>query len=234
MQNARLFISALLFMVFTIISFSIAEDDFIADVAIAEVETYVDQLRDIVYKPNSRLENFVGFGLSDSEAAEAEELAKELDEKNRSRLVRIFEDVENTELATDSFCGHSSDIRPRYAVMQFIITTKGDKREPVDMRRLNRIKEQDWIVRLPLLDIYSEFELRKDPQPDSSVMVVAAVLSGSEDLLLAREAPFGRGYDWSWKEVKREFPEVQSQVIQYFAIMHLMVEIAQGSEGICD
>jgi hypothetical protein len=137
------------------------------------------------------------------------------------------------EQAVDVFCGHDSEIRPRYAVLRYAVQIRGEKRVPMPMKRI-KLKPQDWVDALALKDMYADVELIKDVQPDATVMVVASILSNAEDLLNDREEPFGRGYKWSWKRAKIEFPEVQEAVIQYLANMHVMVEVAQGADGICD
>lgn len=232
MHHVRLLISGILIVAFTVLSFAITKESPNEVVSEELEDIIIDRLRDISYRPGNRKDNFSAFGLWDEEVERALEIAEEA-EKYKSKLILNFEQVRDVEQAVDVFCGHESEIRPRYAALRFAVHVRGENRVPMKMKRI-KLKPQNWVDALALNDIYADNELVKDAQPDATVMVIASILSNSEDLLIDRQEPFGRGYKWSWKKAKIEFPEVQEAVIEYLANMHVMVEVAQGPDGICD
>lgn len=233
MNQKRLILSAILTVIFTVLSFiSLHRESSDLPTQEKPENINVDQLRDISYRAGNRKENFEAFGLTDEEVLQALALAKEAEEYEK-KLIRNLDDVYDTELLVDTFCGHSSEIRPRYAVLRYAVRLRGGMREPMDMKRI-KFKPQDWVDGLSLKDMYADVELRKDPFIDSTVMMIGAILAGEEQLLIDRQPPFGRGSDWSWKKAKREFPGIQDAVVKYLAHMHVLVEIAEGQDGVCN
>ena len=233
MNHFRLIVSALLTVSFTLISIfalhrqssKLPEEERVENIN-------VDQLRDITYRSGNRKDNFEAFGLADDEVVRALAVAKEAD-KSENRIIQKLTLARDTELLVESLCGHTSDIRPRYAALRYAVRIRGDNREPIDMKRID-FDPEIWVDGISLKDMYATVELRKDPYIDSTVMMIGAILAGEEELLIERQPPFGRGSDWSWKKAKREFPAIQEAVIKYLANMHVMVEVAQGIDGICD
>ena len=234
MNHFRLILSALLTVSFTLISIFALHRKSSELPTQEQVENInVDQLRDISYRKGNRKENFEAFGLTDEEVDRALSRAKEVETKEKKIIENLSSPPGDIELLVDSLCGHSSDIRPRYATLRYAVRIRGDKREPMDMRKI-KFASQDWVDGLALKDMYATVELRKDPYIDSTVMMIAAILAGEEELLVERQPPFGRGSDWSWKKAKREFTGIEDAVIEYLAHMHVIIEVAQGIDGICD
>ena len=61
-----------------------------------------------------------------------------------------------------------------------------------------------------------------------------ALLSKEEELLTKRLDPWGKGKKWSWKSVLKQHPDVETELVNYFSLMHAIVETAVRSEGICE
>jgi hypothetical protein len=67
-------------------------------------------------------------------------------------------------------------------------------------------------------------------------MAMAAIMTRNEEAVLKGNSPWGTTTlsRWSWDKVKDENPGIEERLIEYFALMHLTVELARGDGGICE
>ena len=135
----------------------------------------------------------------------------------------------------DALCGSTDQVRPRYGALAFLVEGKGTRRGPVDMRQASILERQDWSLASPIQAVFEKAELSDGRQKDATVMALSAIFEGQEEKVIQRERPWGRPAtnQWSYEKVKSEFLGVESRVIAYLALMHVTVEIAQSSDGIC-
>ena len=199
---------------------------------------YRDRLRDITYSSYERKNNLLEFGLDEKMVAQTISLIEKYEKRYKRGIESGFDKVEAIDEVTKAFCGNSSDIRPRYAVAPYLILEKNGRRQVAEIRRSTNIEYNEWALSLDLMLMYQELELRADPKTDSTKMFYAALLSKKEDMLSKRIHPWGEGSSWKWKGVLRDSKDekikITEMLVEYFAIMHLYIERAQSSGGICE
>ena len=135
-----------------------------------------------------------------------------------------------------AMCGQTSQIRPRYSAMRFLVLEEQGRRDALRVSRATGIEQQDWSQISPMSDVYTTAELSDGREEDATLMAIAAIMSGKESDLLAGHTPWGSGLlpgSWSWEKVVELYPGIEERVIEYFALMHLFVEQATSDGGIC-
>ena len=117
-----------------------------------------------------------------------------------------------------------------------LVIEDAGQRRAVDFRKISQLDWQDWEKTATVQGVYVDTELVDERQPDATLMAVASILLSKEQDVLDANAPWGRGLavQWSWAKVKKENPQITDLVIDYFATMHLVVEMAQSEDGICE
>ncbi|MFT4978759.1 MAG: hypothetical protein ACI8S6_004669 [Myxococcota bacterium] len=195
-----------------------------------------DALRDLVYAKSSREANFKAFGMDAAMTKRAMDLIADYEGEYGTKLgVLLREAGEPMELG-DALCGSTDQVRPRYGALEFLAEANGERRRPIDLRQASGLERQEWALASPISRVFEIAELSDERQPDATIMAMAAIIEGKEEILIERKRPWGRPIvpgGWSWSKVKAEHPGVDQQVARYLAMMHLTVEIAQSSGGIC-
>jgi hypothetical protein len=234
--NLRAFLNTGFLLGCIIFCVRMLRDEFVDHSAEQAERTYADQLADILYTPSDRMGNFAAFGLEPSQGSAAIAKLERYEKKYRNKVRALIRDAEedNSSEIVATFCLHSTELRPRYAAVKYLIKESNKKRQVIDLRRASMIEEQPWAGSVSIDYIYKELELRADPKANSATMFAAAMLTGSEDLLVQRIEPWGEGGSWKWSGVLKEHKEVEAEVVEYLALMHLFVEVAMASDGICE
>ncbi len=201
------------------------------------VDARKDRLLGIAFTPGTRIKNCKDFGFNDSLAEAVAQRTGKLEhrykEKFKEKLVEYADEV------GWALCGGSADTLPqRYAALSFLVEEENGKRKPIDVASLNYFEEREWwaATSATIEDLYVEFERSKNTKEDSTVMGVSAILLSREAEALAREAPWGRGGlqgRWSYEKLSSDEPAVEGRLVEYFALMHLLTEIANDTGGIC-
>lgn len=196
-----------------------------------------DPLIGITYSAANRERNFQSFGLDAEMTKSAVDQARRFEDTGKLERIRLLltDAAEPTDLA-EALCGRSPQIRPRYGAMRFLVALVQGERRPIDIERVSSLQREDWSKAAPISAVYDEAELADERKPDATLMAVAAILTAQEQELLNGYKPWGRGLaaTWSWKQVKQKYPGIEKRCLDYFVIMHLAVEIANGEGGICD
>lgn len=195
----------------------------------------IDALRDIVYAKSDRAKNFELFGLDEAGVKAAVKQASNIEDDYGSKIKQLLADAGEPIALADALCGSTDQVRPRYGALAFLVEGKGTRRGPVDMRQASILERQDWSLASPIQAVFEKAELSDGRQKDATVMALSAIFEGQEEKVIQRERPWGRPAtnQWSYEKVKSEFLGVESRVIAYLALMHVTVEIAQSSDGIC-
>jgi hypothetical protein len=198
----------------------------------------VDPLLDIKYTKANRKANLVAFGLSEDEVGRALSRLNDLDdaqERNRSMLAMFLDQAGDQARLDKAFCG-SGQVRPRYAVMVYLIKDEGGKRKALSLRRVSGLEEEGWAQTARIAEVYGELELAAERKPDATIMGLAAILLGREQDVIDHSAHWGEGLRgrWSWDKVKKEHPGIEERVIEYLALMHLSLEVATAEGGFCE
>lgn len=199
------------------------------------VENYEDQLADMLYLEPERERNLARFGFDEQMIRSANRQFKRMD-RYKPQLTAQLKKVEDPVLLAEVFCPRdSSVVRPRYAAVRLLIKEENGTRVVLSPKIDLELVEQDWSMTLPLLDIYESVEKTKEDLPKSTVMVLAALLTQNEDALVRRLEPWGRALDgsWDWVAVTEKFPKLEEDLIAYVVLMHLMTELSNDSDGIC-
>ena len=200
------------------------------------VGDYEDRYGNLIYTKSEREENFKKFGLDEQSIKRTIKQLGKYERRYKEPFRARLTDSKNIELMTEIFCPRDvKSIRPRYAAARLLIKEKSDKRLVIDPKKDVELEEQKWTKSLSFLDIYESVEKTKEELPYSTIMVIAALLTKNEESLYRREEPWGRVLDgsWNWNSVQEEYSDVGTQLIKYFALMHLLTEIANDEKGVC-
>ena len=197
-----------------------------------------DPLFDLQYLPARRLSNFKdGFGMPEPLAQRAVDRAVMIGDEYSRKLGLMLRDSEDPTRLLDAICGVTSESRPRYAMMRYLVLQDGTERVPVDLKRVSSLELQEWGVLAPIDTVYETLEFADDRHPDATLMGIAAVLVGAEEKVTKAQAPWGSGglgRTWDWDRVVKEYPGIDAKVVEYVAMMHVATEMAQSSEGLCN
>jgi hypothetical protein len=194
-----------------------------------------DPLGNVAYTKALREANLKAFGLDDDMVKAAMARIRDLEDRHQPRLQRFLEDApEPTELA-EAICGQTNQVRPRYGALRVLVSEDKGRRQVVDVDRVSGLSIQDWSKISPIAAVYDEVELASERKPDATMMAIAAILVAKEEDLLNKNAPWGSSLaaNWSWKSVQKQHPGIRERVVDYFALLHLTVELATADEGIC-
>ena len=196
-----------------------------------------DPLLRLRYTAGERRKNFEAYGLDEALCDEVMKAVEKLEKDSVGNVLEArFSEAGDPQALADALCGDGANMRPRYAALEFFVDEEGGKRTVIDLRQTTSLDRQEWAIDGPIAGVYRSVELAEDYKSDATAMGVAALLLSQEQLVFDRLSPWGRGLlaEWSWEEVIERYPEVQSQVVDYFAVMHLATEKAQEDGGICD
>ena len=193
-----------------------------------------DQLATLPYTAGARLSNFKKYGMPDQMADEANKRATNL-VKDRGELYSKLL-VDNSQVATRVFCP-GAPLPPRYGAVQVLIVDEDGVRRVIEPQDLRTLEIGEWYALSPAKDVYEELELSKERKDEATMMGVAAILLGKEDAAIEREAPWGSGFTTSWSASRmldqNADKKIRGKLIDYFALMHALTEIANGERGVC-
>lgn len=196
-----------------------------------------DPLFDLQYLSARRLSNFESaFGLPKPLAKRAVDRAVMIRDSYERKLGLMLRDSEDPTRLLDAICGVTSEARPRYAMLRYLVIQEGPERVPIDLKRVSSLELQEWGVLAPIDTVYETVEFADDRKPDATLMGVAAVLAGQEERVTKAQAPWGSGgigRTWSWDRVVEENPGIDTKIAEYFAMMHVVTEMAQAADGLC-
>jgi hypothetical protein len=197
-----------------------------------------DPLLDLRYSKANRKSNLERFGLTEDEVAAALRRLNDMDDPDgraRSKLAMFMDQAGDQTRLDQAFCG-SGQVRPRYAVMAYLIKEEGGKRKALSLGRVSGLEREGWSQTARIAEVYGELELAAERKPDATVMGLAAILLGREQDVIDQSSHWGEGLRgrWSWKKVKAEHPGVGERLTEYLALMHLSMEVATSEGGFCD
>ena len=210
------------------------EDVNYSDGTTGPVDRIVDPLLVTIYSASRREGNFQAFGLPDDLARDASDKARLVYNDNERLSIMLHE---RPDLLTQYFCP-SSGVPERYKAMHVLLeqTNSGGgfvERDVVQYNRMMSLESQEWEGTSRVGEVYNAIELVENRKIDATVMGVAAVITGRETDLFAKNAPFGN-FSWSLSSLRRNHPDLDAKLVEYFALMHVLTELARDPEnGIC-
>lgn len=202
----------------------------------------LDPLVDMQFTPAQREANAKRLGFDDAEVPDVLKRIGVLEQKYQvgqgaSDLVRKrIDDTENADVLIASLCGRASLLPVRYAALQFLIGERDGALAAIDLTDVNELEPQQWWLNARAEAVYAHTELIKERKPDATRMSIAAILAKDQDSLLGDRAPWGRSIwnNWTWDGVKKKYPGVSSRLVEYVALLHVVVEDATAEGGLCD
>ncbi len=206
------------------------------EVTATHIALNADPLLQTRYTESRRKANMVAFGLTGTMQESALERMRRIQQQHGRKIEILVNNAPDPNALADALCGQTSQVRPRYAAMRFLVQENQGRRDPVRISRITGLKEQEWSQVAPIGDVFGKVEFSDDRQDDATMMAIAAILQAREQDVLESYAPWGRGLlpgAWSWETVKETYPGLSERVIEYFALMHLFVEYATSDEGLC-
>ena len=194
-----------------------------------------DPLLNLRFAPSERQANFEAFGLPGPLVTQTLDTLSRLDDRYQKRLGVAIDAVAEPEEFADALCGRTSDLRPRYGALRFIVEESRGAREVIDMQRTTELARQEWSRADLILEVYGRLELGDDRKDDAPLMAIAAILLGKEREAIESLPPWDRSTlgTWSWEDVQAKNPGIDQRVREYFALMHLTAELAQAQGGAC-
>lgn len=150
-------------------------------------------------------------------------------------LVKI-ESTDDQDALAAAFCGTGSTLPVRYAAMAFLLEEKDKKLQAVDLESISSFQHNEWAKSARIQTAYQEGDLAKDRKDDAVRMVMAAVLARDEATLIEHAAPWGGGFiggGWAWSGVQKKHPGVKTRLVDYVALLHLVLETARVEGGLC-
>lgn len=199
------------------------------------IKETTDPLFDLRYGPAERRTNLAAMGLQEADIERVILKIRRMEDREQTRLVQAMDDAADPKELSAALCGRTSDLRPRYGALRFLVQEDRGTRRALDLRRITRLERQEWSRADLIGEVYRQLELTDGRKPDAPLMGVAAILLQKENDALQGLAPWDRTSlgTWSWSDLEAEHPGIGERTLDYFALMHLVVEIAQAEGGLC-
>ncbi len=191
-----------------------------------------DPLSDTVYTPSARVQNFRAFGFDDNLAKATANEAAKITSKYQAFLKDLL--AKDADELGRVLCG--GELPPRYAALEILAAEDAGAIKVIDATRAYALIPQPWFTTAQAPEVFAALELRPDRKQDATVMGVAALLLRRQDAVFDEERPWAPGLlggGWGVGALEKKYPTVMGQLVQYFALMHVIEEIANGEGGIC-
>lgn len=194
-----------------------------------------DPLIDMRYTTAARQNNMASFGLPEPMIKRTLDRMRDIDDRHKDRLRVALDNAPDPNALADALCGQTNQVRPHYGALRFFVEEDKGQRRPIRPEVAMDLQWQDWSKISPISEVYNHAELAEERKPDTTLMAVAAILLKKEEDLLNDYKPWGRGFagTWSWDDVKEKYPGIEEIAVNYFALMHVAVEMAVGEDGLC-
>jgi hypothetical protein len=189
-----------------------------------------DKLALIPFTAATRLGNFKSFGMPDDLAEATVDQARRIASRKERYQELLKEHADEVGI---TLC--AGGMPQRYAALAFLVEEQEGKRIVIPYDRVTYFEVREWYDPGQIQDIYNEVELANPPLEASTAMGISAIILGREAQVIEGTSPWGKGLGarWSFDRVLSKFPEVKKNLVEYFAFMHVLTEIANADGGIC-
>ncbi len=188
--------------------------------------------------------NFLAMGFDDDEVKAILKQVGTLEEKYKikdpkfNQIAVKIESTDDIDAMSEAFCGAAATIPVRYAAMPYLLKERDGQLKVVDVEEISSFERNEWAKTARIATAYTEADLtedRKARKEDATRMVLAAVIARDEETLIAHQSPWGSGFlsGWSWEGVKKKHKGVGVRLLDYAALMHLVLETAHAEGGLC-
>jgi len=197
------------------------------------IEALEEPLRHIAYRIDNRRRNLIesfGMGpdLAERTAARMEKVAK-----SKAQLQKLLK--ENASTVTEAFCP-SDELPQPYAALEFLVYEENNRRDVFQPDRMMVFEPQEWFNenRGLVSSVYREVEL-SGRKADSTLMGVSGVLLRRESDVLEGNSPWSKSVfgAWGFSQLLKEHASIEALAIEYFALLHVLSELANAQDGIC-
>jgi len=196
-----------------------------------------DPMIDIQWTDTDRESNLRAFGFDDAMVKDAVAKMVDYDRNSRPRIDELIEGAPDIDQLHKAFCSQNNNNRPRYEAIHFLVDEESGGRRAIELESTSSLNAQEWAIVAPINAIHQKLELEPGPdrKEDATVMGVAAILLGQEELALDGDRPWGRGSrKWSWEEINEKWSYADARVVEYFALMHVFAESMWREGGLCN
>jgi hypothetical protein len=154
---------------------------------------------------------------------------------DQNQIVVRIDSAEDQDGLAAGFCGSGSALPVRYAALPYLVEERDGKLKAVDVEEISSFAYADWAKSSRIQVAYEEGDRTKDRKEDATRMVLAALLARDEGTLLEQKAPWGGGFlsGWSWADVQKKHPGIKQRLVDYVALLHLVLESAFVEGGLC-
>jgi hypothetical protein len=184
------------------------------------------------FTPTMRSANLGLMGLSSGLARKVTERIDKIQEKdrrNKEGKSQLLEAITENADAGQVFCP-SDELPQRYAAMAFLVRDQDEMRTITSQSQLQAgLTLGEWYDASSVGAVYEKLEKTKNRLPDATAVGVAAVLLKSEDELLLGAGEWAMGGlmgGVSVDGILASKPAVEVPLVEYFALMHYMTELA--------
>lgn len=195
-----------------------------------ELSSSNERLKNIQYTSGTRRANFEVMGMSpdlaNDTANQFSRFAKQT-EKFKQLL-----DEQSSELFS-VLC--PSELPQPYSALAYLVYEENGTRYVVEPDTLRQFERQPWFDASLVPALYNEFERTPNRRNEATIMAISAVLLNREGAALDGESPWSRSAlgSWGFARLEKREPKVRRLVIEYFALMHFLTELANTEKGIC-
>ena len=199
----------------------------------AQINGTDEPLRHLSYVATNRNDNFLEMGLPQDLADLATKEARKLDAV-KARLSKLV-----TDQALDiggAFCPKPSALPQPYAALEFLVIQDAGVRTVVNARQeLFEFEAQRWFnVDSNPAGLYEVYERSQTRRQDATIMAVGAALAMREQDAINHRGPWSNGFfGGGFSALEEEVPSIRQRTAEYFALMHVLTEIANQPDGIC-
>lgn len=194
------------------------------------VEGLTDDVRAVsfIFMPHKRRENFTKMGLGrlvDKAVTEAARL-----DKSEKRILSVMQ--ESADAVKPATCT-GNKLPPRFAVLPLVVEEqKNGRRRVIDGTRATEFYLQEWYETSIMDQVYTTLEMRANRSEAAPAVGVAGILANVEGDAVAEEGPFDAGFTGlDIEDVIELYPWIEGELIRYFALMHVMTELARSEKG---
>ena len=202
--------------------------------SVVDVEVDNQKIRDELAEndmvASTRLQNFRAFGLPDNLAEAASSRAGLImSQRGPDLKLMLNQDID---VVARIFC--AGGMPQRYAALEVLVVEENLDRRVLDGMDIIGFEPQPWFSTSYTPQVYEHMELVEKRRSDSTALGLAAILSSEEKALLDDESPWRSSIGSSLAKVAKEQPGVESKLVRYLALMHVLTELANStSDGIC-
>ncbi len=197
------------------------------------VEAVEEPLRHVEYRDNNRRRNLTEtFGM---DPGLAEKTAKRIEQvaRYKTQLQKLLKD--NAEIVSDAFCP-SDELPQPYAALEYLVYEQNGRRDVYQPDRMTTFEPQEWfqLNRGLVQGVYNQVELT-GRHADATLMGVSGLVLARERDVLDGNSPWSQSVfgTWGFSSLKKEQPSIEALAAEYFALMHLLTELANAQDGIC-